>query len=320
MNPLQAVYALGLTMKNRGHAAGLLRPRTLTQPVLSIGNLSVGGAGKTPFVLALARLLAEQGIEIDVLSRGYGRRSPGFSRKKVERVDPLGPATRFGDEPLLLARTGLPVYVGANRYAAGCLAERERPGAVHLLDDGFQHRGLARAADSVLLHPSDLDAGLLPTGRLREPPAALGRAHFLVLRDTDTRSEPALRRMGLRQPIWRVRRTLAVPALPGPAVAFCAIAHPEEFFAVLRAQGIALAHMAAFRDHHRFRDRELATLAASACGASALLTTEKDYVRLTQADRNLLARAAPLRPVPLRAELLDAEVALAQLQPYVMRK
>ena len=323
MNTLQAVYARALALKNHAYDRRWLQARSLSWPVLSIGNLGVGGAGKTPFVIELARLLADEGFEPDVLSRGYGRSSPALFENKIVRVDPNGSATRFGDEPLLIARaTGVPVYVGANRWAAGILAEREarvpqeperEAHAVHLLDDGFQHRRLARSADIVLLHPSDVDSTLLPTGRLREPLSALYRAHFLVLREDDARTEAALHRAGIRKPVWRVRRSLAPPPLDGPAIAFCAIAHPQEFFTALRAQGLSLQHTFAFRDHHRFRPRELAAIAASARGAAALLTTEKDLARLPAPDRRALERAAPLHAVPLRAELLDPIGCIAAL-------
>ncbi len=301
--PLSLPYALALTAKNQAYARGWTRPRQLRQPVVSIGNLSVGGAGKTPFVIALAQLLVRQGFHPDILSRGYGRISD-----KVERVDPGGDAARFGDEPLLIAKaTELPVFVGASRYAAGLLGEQSAQGAatdIHLLDDGFQHRALARSIDIVLLHPSDVLGRLLPAGRLREPLRALTRADLLVLRDGDSRTEPALRRAGIDKPIWRVRRTLTAPAITGKAFAFCGIAHAQEFFGAL---GVPPDRTLAFRDHHRFTADDLRTIAARAQGCDVMLTTEKDFVRLTPGQKAQLARTAPLHPVPLRVEILNAE-------------
>ena len=232
-------------------------------------------------------------------------------------MDPGGSAGRFGDEPLLLARAGIPVYVGADRWAAGALAEAQGERLVHLLDDGFGHRRLHRDADIVLLHPSDIHARLLPTGRLREPSTALRRAHFLVLREDDQATEAALRRFGLPQPIWWVRRVLSPPPIDGPAVAFCAIAHPREFF---RALPMPLANRFAFRDHHRFRPHELLAIARAARGAAAILTTEKDLVRLTPEARAVLAAAAPLRAVPLRTELLNVPAAIDALLARIVRK
>ena len=184
MTALLAPFALLYSSLVRARNARLDRtsPAQLKWPVVSVGNLSVGGTGKTPLVICLAELLGREGFAVDVLSRGYGR-----SHRMVERVDTEGSAGRFGDEPLLIARqAGVPVYVGASRYEAGRLAELELGGAgprVHLLDDGFQHRRLARVVDVVLLHRSDLHQRLLPAGRLREPLSSLGRADVIVLRE-----------------------------------------------------------------------------------------------------------------------------------------
>ncbi len=312
--PLQAPYALALALKNSAYTQGWLPQRQLAWPVISIGNLSVGGAGKTPVVIALANVLTAGGLQVDVLSRGYGRKSP----QTVERVPSDGDALRFGDEPLLITQAAqVPVYVGASRWAAGALAEREAATAhetnIHLLDDGFQHRKLARSVDIVVVHPADLKDRLLPAGRLREPLSALHRADFLILREDDATSEAALRVKGIRKPVWRMRRKLQVPTVSGSAVAFCAIAHPQEFFTSLRAHGITLTGTLAFRDHHRFHPRDLNAIAKSAQGAAALLTTEKDWVRLSSQARRQLSRVAPLLAVPLRAELIDAEACIAAL-------
>ncbi len=314
--PLQLPYALALGAKNIAYGYGLLRARSLRWPVLSVGNLSAGGSGKTPVVLALAQLLQKGGFQVDVLSRGYGRRSP----VAVERVDPAGDAGRFGDEPMLLARAGrVPVYVGASRWKAGRLAEMDggREPGVHLLDDGFQHRKLARSVDLVVIHPADLRDRLLPAGRLREPVAALARADVLLLREGDAAGEALLASFGIHKPVWHVRRTLAVPPVSGPAVAFCGIARPGEFFADLRAAGVVLAGTLAFPDHHRLRPRDMLRIRRRASGASALLLTEKDFVRLGPEIRGELEQVAPLLPVPLRAEFLDAAACLEALLPLL---
>ncbi len=316
--PLQAPYALALGLKNTAYAQGWLKARELSWPVVSVGNLSVGGAGKTPIVIALAELLLAHGFSVDVLSRGYGRRSP----ESVEPVSQDGDAARFGDEPVLVTRaTGVPVYVGASRYAAGRLAEQREATlpCVHLLDDGFQHRALARAVDIVVVHPSDLRARLLPAGRLRERFAALRRADFLILRAEDTSTALALEQEGIRKPVWRVRRTLVKPALAGAAVAFCGIAHPEEFFMGLRAHNLALCRTIAFRDHHRYRSTDIDTIAGHAAGAAAVLTTEKDWVRLNKQARARLSAVAPLLAVSLTAELLNARKCATELIAHVER-
>ena len=330
--PLSLLYAAGLSAKNLAYTRGWLRPQTLRWPVLSIGNLSLGGAGKTPVVLALAELLAAHDLPapdagtvsagrrpLSILSRGYGRRHPRSTR----RVDTHGSAAQYGDEPLLLARlTGLPVYVGASRYQAGLLAERQAAQGsgsmagihlLHLLDDGFQHRQLARTVDIVVIHPADITERLLPAGRLREPLSALRRAHIVVLRDNDTTTLPRLGQLGFTAKVWRVRRTLAVPALAGPSFAFSGIAHPAEFFQALRAAGVTLAGTLAFRDHHPFRLADLARIRAQSAGAQTLLTTEKDWVRLTPQQRAELAAHRSFHPVPLRAELGNPDQCRADL-------
>ncbi len=317
--PLQAPYALALAIKNLGYDRGWFPARELAWPVISIGNLSVGGAGKTPVAIALANLLGACGVHADVLSRGYGRRSP----QPVERVDPDGDANRFGDEPVLIANaTQAPVYVGGSRWAAGSLAERDPQTArgIHLLDDGFGHRKLARTVDIVVVHPVDIIARLLPAGRLREPLRSLRRADFLILREDDTESEAALESAELRKPVWRVRRSLAAPALEGSAVAFCGIAHPGEFFASLRAHGISLRDTLAFRDHHAFTESDLRSISRRATGAGALLTTEKDFVRLTSTAQRQLSLTAPLLPVPLRAEILEAGRCVSALLDLVAER
>ncbi len=343
--PLVPVYAAAAAAADLAYRRGWVGQRHLRAPVISVGNLSVGGAGKTPFVICLARLLARTGYSVDVLSRGYGRRSAGS-----ERVDAAsGDAERYGDEPLLIAgQTGLPVYVGQDRYAAGVLAETVAAlPSVHLLDDGFQHRQLARAVDLVLLHPSDAREWLLPAGRLREPMAALRRAHVVVLRAEDTTTEAVLRRGGLALPVWRVARELVLPrVLLGPdsgqgmrevntgvaaeqgpdsgvhpsstpvrAVAFCGIAHPQEFFAALAQAGCPLVGTYAFADHHPYTAADIETLAAHVLAAQAthLLTTEKDWVRLPEQARSRLSTVTALHAIPLRTRLLDEHRALAQL-------
>lgn len=322
--PLSGVYGAALAVKNLAYARGWSAQQRLAWPVVSIGNISVGGTGKTPFTAELARLLNEQGLHVDVLSRGYGRRSEAA----VERVSAeSGDAARYGDEPVLLAQdTGVPVYVGASRYAAGMMAERETaapvlrntrqdwPSAVHLLDDGFQHRQLARDVDMVLLHARDVGDALLPAGRLREGIPALHRADFIVLREEDAASAEALRRAGIDGPVWRVRRVVQVPQVAGSVVAFAGIARPEGFFASLRAAGLDVRQTFGFRDHHRFTPAELRSLAQAAAGAAAIVTTEKDLVRLRGDERTVLGRGCGVVAAPLRVELIDATESMEALR------
>ncbi len=163
-HPLSAIYGGVVGARNALYDRGWLHARALEGPVISVGNVSAGGSGKTPFVILLGELLQARGIRFDVLSRGYGRKSRG-----VLLVDPAGLPRDFGDEPLLIARRlRAPVIVGEDRYAAGRFAESRFGAQIHLLDDGFQHRGLARDFDIVLVTPEDARDRLLPGGRLRE--------------------------------------------------------------------------------------------------------------------------------------------------------
>jgi tetraacyldisaccharide 4'-kinase len=318
--PVVPLYGAAQALGSAAYAHGWRRAERLQWPVVSVGNLSVGGAGKTPFVIALARALTERGWSVDILSRGYGRASDA-----VEQVLPLGvdPAARYGDEPWLIAqRAEVPVFVGRKRAEAGRLAETLLVDArvarhVHLLDDGMQHRGLARDAEIVLLHRSDFRTTLLPAGRLREPLAALERADFVVLREEDMDLvERARRWMRTDARIWTIRRDLEVPTLSGAAAVFSAIAHPEEFVEELRAKGVPVVASKAWRDHHRFTDGDVTML----CGlaqkhrATCFLTTEKDMVRLTATQRVRLEQAGPVLVAGLTVRLCEPEAALAAVE------
>lgn len=315
---LVPLYAAALGAKNAAYERGWITPQKLQWPVVSVGNLSVGGAGKTPLVIRLAELLAAANISVDVLSRGYGRNSSA-----TERVDPSGDAARYGDEPLLIARAAqVPVYVGASRYQAGLLAERHAQTiGVHLLDDGFQHRKLARDMDIVVLHASDLEETLIPAGRLREPLAALNRASAIVLRAEDRALEPRLRKRGIHAPVWVQHRKLVVEDVTS-TVAFCGIARPGEFFAALQSQGIQLAAAIALRDHQHYTNAELDRFAATLRqhGAQCFLTTEKDAARLTPEQRARLEQTAPLRVARLQVSLENEPAILARILDLLVRK
>ena len=325
--PLVPLYGAAQALDNAAYARGWRYAERLRWPVVSVGNLSVGGAGKTPLVIALARALTERGWSVDVLSRGYGRTSDAVERVVAESNG--DPAARYGDEPWLIAeRAAVPVFVGRARAAAGRLAEATLVGVdgarhVHLLDDGMQHRRLARDVEIVLLHWSDFQTTLLPAGRLREPLAALERADFVVLREDDIGlTERARRWMRAEARIWTIRRELEVPVPPGAAVVFSAIAHPEEFVEGLRRQGIAIAATHAWRDHHRFTDADVTMLSAEAVKerARCFLTTEKDLARLTKLQRARIEETAPLYAATLTVQLWEPEAALDALEQRLRRR
>jgi tetraacyldisaccharide 4'-kinase len=310
---LTPLYRLALALRERRLASGREPVRRLRFPVISIGNLSTGGAGKTPFVIALAQALTAGGLAVDVLSRGYGRRSQDSAR-----VDPNGSAEEFGDEPLLIARQAeVPVYVASQRYDAGVLAERGAEGMrVHILDDGFQHRQLHRDIDILLLNRHDWHGHLLPAGDLREPLQAIKRADVITIPAGEPELETRLRAFGWQGPIWRLHRRMEVPASSGPVIAFCGIARPEQFCGGLVAGGMQVTACKAFPDHHRYTRRDLDQLAALARrnGARSLITTEKDAVRLTG-----LVHTLPILTAPLRVEIGDTQAALDYLLDRIHR-
>jgi tetraacyldisaccharide 4'-kinase len=308
--PLVPAYRLAVWMRELRLGTNRNPMPRLRFPVVSIGNLSTGGTGKTPLTIALAKALTQCGVHADVLSRGYGRQG-----QLPVRVAPEGTAEEFGDEPLLIAReTGVPVYVARLRYETGLLAEGDaitvatlveklKP-IVHLLDDGFQHRQLSRDVDILLLDRQDWQDRLLPAGNLREPLQSARRASVIVIPADDSELEEELEAWGWEGPIWRIRRTMEVPNLDGLMAAFCGIARPQQFFAGLEATGLQLAARTAFPDHHRYTSADVERLLAGArtTAATALLTTQKDFVRLGELS-SAFPDSMPLKAVPLVVEI-----------------
>jgi len=312
MNPLTELYGAASGLRNSLFDRGVLRSRRLEQPVISVGGLSAGGAGKTPFVIALGELLKARGIRFDVLSRGYRRKTRG-----VLVVEREGSAADFGDEPLLIARRlGVPVIVGERRYEAGRVAEQKFQPQLHLLDDGFQHRSLARDFDIVLLTADDFSDRLLPSGRLREPFSSVERADAIVVPSGLATEHPWL----LQKPIWRVERDLLLPDLPTAPIVFCGIARPEQFFAQVRAAGITPAAQLSFGDHHGYDRSDIQRLLAERTNlqAGGFLTTEKDAVNLgtLQHDLEPLAVAVLKLTLDRPADVVDTILArIAERKP-----
>jgi len=265
--------------------------RRLDTPVVSIGNLSMGGTGKTPLVLWLARRLKEHGHNPAILTRGYRRRSS--AALTVIAPGDAAPVAETGDEAQILVRAAVaPVGIAGDRYKAGRELEVRFSPGVFLLDDGFQHRRLQRDCDIVLIDALDpFGRGVFPAGRLREPESALARAHILVLTRTEAGRRydgliERLRRSNASAPIFLSRvvpgewKTLdGQPASPpaGRIGAFCGLANPASFWRTLDAAGGAPAWREAFPDHHRYTQAEVARLASA---ADVLVTTQKDIMNL----------------------------------------
>ncbi len=327
--PLAPLYGVGLAVKKMMFRHGWLKQNRLPSTVISVGSVSAGGAGKTPMVLLLADILRRRRYAVRILTRGYKRTS-----ELIERVEPYDDPGFHGDEPVLLAqRSGVAVFAGADRYRAGLLAEQDEEHdkiVVHLLDDGFQHRQLARDVDIVLLTQEDVEDYLLPAGNLREPLSAVREADILVLREDEVFSlQPVITRlMGEASPqaTWIIRRRLSLGeggdvSLPALPLAFCGIARPESFTSMLQAEGCMPVDTVAFPDHHAYTDGDIAHLLERARhrGANGFITTEKDAVKLTPLMRDHLAAVGPLIVTRLSVELLDEKEALQQLLSMVNR-
>jgi tetraacyldisaccharide 4'-kinase len=287
------LYAAFARRRRERYAARPDLRRRLRHPVISVGNLAVGGRGKTPMVACLARLLGDMGERPAILTRGYARTQDEDGVVVVS--DPNGiraDVARAGDEPMMLARQlpGVAVLVSADRYLAGRLAEHHFGTTVHLLDDGFQHLQLDRDVDLVLVARDDVrDPRTLPSGRLREPIDVLLAADCILAVDDDVEATPE----GVDIPMFRIRRRTGRP--PGepaaaPSLAVAGIAEPRRFVDEMRSAGWSLAGALSFRDHHPYSRRDLARIwrEAGRCGAEQVVTTEKDLVRLL-----------PFRPFPV---------------------
>jgi len=294
--PLSLIYGAVTHLRARAYRKGILKPRRLNGTVISVGNLTVGGTGKTPTVLWIAERLASEGKSVGILTRGYRGRASG-SRESANAA----PNPSTSDEVRMLqSRLGerAAFGIGPDRYANGVqLAKRGVNWFV--LDDGFQHLQLARDVDIVLIDATNPFGGgrLLPAGRLREPRSALARADIVVI--TRSKHAPAVEAAIRRETdasIYYARPKLdaihsftdgqlagnVTPSALGPLFAFCAIGNPQAFVADLRAWGVEIAGHKFFPDHHRFTDEDDEEILreATAAGAPGLICTEKDLYNL----------------------------------------
>jgi len=298
----ERLYRGAVALRNALFDAGLLRGRALPCAVIGVGNLTVGGTGKTPLTSHLAGTLRDAGYRVGVVSRGYRRRGGRAPLLVSDGRAILADADAAGDEPFLIARDnpGVPVAVGADRHKAARLLLASCPSDVLLLDDAFQRRGVRRDIDLLLVDGRDPwgNGRMLPLGPLREPLSSASRADAFVVIRSEGRLPaalaPVLERynpkaavyLGRMEPRGFVRADGALVATASlgrmTAYVFSGIARPERFEEDLRALGIRIAGFRRFRDHHRFGRGDLEALARDAAAASAevLVTTEKDLVRL----------------------------------------
>jgi len=326
LTPLAGLYGAGARLRRAAYQQGWLKSRRLSRPVISVGNLTLGGSGKTPLVAEVAEILLRNGRKPVILTRGY-RREPGADLIALEPGPERNPDARtVGDEPALLGRTlpQVPMVICADRFSAGQLAETRFGVDVHILDDGFQHLALARDIDLVAIDVTQdvLHGAVLPAGRLREPLSALSQADVVVLTRTEI-VDPATTAKRVREinpmaPVFycamRLRNLVQADSTQAvepegyfgkPVCAFCAIGNPTAFFSDLRRWGFNPVAEIPFRDHHVYSPEDIQRLSriAKEKGAIAFLTTEKDLMNLQVQS----AFEVPVLACSIRAEISEPE-------------
>jgi tetraacyldisaccharide 4'-kinase len=319
-------------LRNGLYDRGLFRQEKLPCPVISVGNLVVGGTGKTPMVILLAKLLREKGRRPAVLSRGYGARTKAPVNIVSDGNRILMGWHEAGDEPVLIARSisGVPVLTGPKRHLTGRAAIGDFGADVLILDDAFQHRALHRDLDIVLIDAASPfgNGRLLPGGPLREPAEALGRAHLLIRTGCCKGSEkplPVSSEMpffrGFHRPLGVVEgqtgRLIPATSLQGQKVcAFAGIGRPEAFRRSLIELDCEIVAFHAFPDHHPYSHRDLDFLRrlAAKTGTDRIVTTEKDGVRLADfpdflTEVSFFRIGMEVTPVDAFAELIFSRLA-----------
>jgi tetraacyldisaccharide 4'-kinase len=323
--PFSAGFRFGVALRHAAYKWGWFKTRRLARPVVSVGNLTVGGTGKTPLVACVASILLRRGLKPSILTRGYGRNSKAEMIVVAPEAGRRANAQEIGDEAALLARMlpDVPLVVCAERFRGGQAAEQRFPVDVHILDDGFQHLALARNVDLLAMDATQTisDRQLLPAGRQREPLSALRRAQMVVLTRTDSADPQPLQDLVLKvHPAAKVFRSRTVltgwtDAWSGEAIsieeiqarkvaAYCGIGNPRAFFADLRRWGFNVIAEDAFPDHHVYTGGEIQRLVENACkhGAAALLTTQKDAVKFPRD----WAAQLPILACEIIAQITDA--------------
>ena len=329
LTPMGQLYGVVMKARRALYQSGCLRVHQLPAPVISVGNLTTGGTGKTPLVEWIARELSQAGQRVCILTRGYGRDNAGTRVVVSDGAEIISDTAETGDEPLLLAEKlkGLAAVISdADRVSAAHWAFENLRSQVFVLDDGFQHLRVARDLNILTIDATNPwgNRKLLPAGILRESPAELARADCIVItRADDSNATEVLRREIASQsgrPIFCSRMKLkglrAVRSEPGePAIddkeirqsnvdAFCGLGNPESFFSLLKRGGYRLAHTQIFRDHHAYTQSDINRVVqdAIAHGAQFLLTTAKDEVKLRSLNFEL-----PCYSVDISIEIENAD-------------
>ena len=312
MSILGGLYGRAASWRRAWYDRDPARRRRLAAPVISVGNLVIGGSGKTPTVAALVRVLQQQGERPVVLSRGYGRRRSSEAVVVVsDGTRVLVDTRRSGDEPQMLARalTGVPVLVARERYDAGAVAEQRFGATVHVLDDGFQHLPLARDVELLIVGRADLQERVLPLGRLREPLSVAGGADAVLVRGSDEDRAHVSARLGVSTVFALAIRYGDLPLRARRVVTVAGIARPERFFQAVRAQGAHIVRQFAFRDHHWFSRADVEEIERAAAEHDAIVvTTEKDAVRLDRVGWHVLPMSMSIEPEAAFRDWLTARL------------
>jgi len=303
LSPLSVFYG-ALTRSRRAlYRKGILKTHDLGVPVVSIGNITAGGTGKTPLVAWFARRLYEEGKRVCILTRGYGRENPSKRIIVSDGKEIFADALSGGDEPVMLAENLIgkaAIISDADRVSAGLWAKENFRSDCFILDDGFQHLRIKRSFDVVAIDATNPFGGenLLPRGRLREPLESLKRADCIIITKTNlvedtneiaekikdyTDSPVLLTRFRVTKAAnVKNKETVDLKDLPQPISAFCAVGNPLAFFSQVKKENLSIVCGKAFRDHHRYMQRDVEGIEQQAKekGARCLITTAKDAVKL----------------------------------------
>jgi tetraacyldisaccharide 4'-kinase len=328
-------YELAVRLRVAAYETEYLKSKKLDATVISVGNLSLGGTGKTPFTAFISRYLKEEDHRVAVLTRGYGRNSTGRRVLNVKDSPDIASASfaEFGDEPLMLAESlpGIPIIIDERRYEAGRWAERELDTEVFVLDDAYQHLALHRDLNILLLDATDPFGGfeMAPFGRLREPLYGMKRADAIIITRADKPFDQGqtgaiikyscnerVPVMYFSSSITQLRHLATAKVYDAShfrgwnVAAMCAIGNPQAFIDDVLRAGINIVNESMFRDHHAFQQKDLDEVGAAARsgGADAIVTTEKDAVRL----RGLAAGEIPIYAAMLELQG-DDEVRLKSM-------
>jgi tetraacyldisaccharide 4'-kinase len=336
LTPASLAYGLGVRLRNRMYRSGALKTFEVGAPVISVGNLTTGGTGKTPLVAWLAAKIAASNRSVCILTRGYRRNSSGrIIVSDNQRL--LADVEVAGDEPFLIAQElegRAAVVCDADRVAAAEWAIENLASEVFILDDAFQHQRIRRDFNILVIDATNPwgNRKLLPAGILREPISQLERADCIVITRADEAEPSGLRAeieaLAKNLPIFTARmklvqtRSLGLPQIDAnlrqdPVAAFCGIGNPNSFFSLLRREGFDVVHTRAFRDHHRYSQGDIDRLVAdaSAGGANALVTTAKDAVKLTSLNFEL-----PCLVVDVEVEIDHEQDLLGHVQRAIKRR